>query len=127
MAYDEDLANRVRELLGERADYTEIAMFGGLAFMVNTHMACGAMGSDLLVRVGKAGYEAAIGRGAREFDFTGRPMRSMVVVPADLVADDTTLRSWVDTAVEFAQSEPPKPPKATTSGKRSRAGRSRSR
>lgn len=112
MAYDEDLANRVRELLGERVDHTEIAMFGGLAFMVNTHMACGAMGSDLLVRVGKAGYEAAVARGAREFDFTGRPMRSMVVVPADVIEDDAALGSWVDTAVEFARSEPPKPPKA---------------
>jgi hypothetical protein len=57
-------------------------MFGGLAFMINTHMACGCMGPDLMVRVGAEGHAAALARGPREMAFTGRPMgplRSTVV------------------------------------------------
>lgn len=84
-------------------------MFGGLAFMVNTHMACGIMKDDLMVRVGKEGHDAAIERGAREMDFTGRPMRSMVIVPGETVASEQTLAEWVTLAVEHARSEPPKP------------------
>ena len=49
MAYDEDLAGRARGLLAELTDFDERKMFGGLAFMVNTHMACGIVGDDLVV------------------------------------------------------------------------------
>ncbi len=87
-------------------------MFGGLAFMVNTHMACGLIRDDLMVRVGKANHEAALQRGAEVMAFTGRPMTSMVLVPGTLVEDDEVLERWVDEAVTFARSQPPKPPKA---------------
>jgi hypothetical protein len=50
--------------------------------MVNTYMACGVVGNDLMVRVGKDNHDAAISAGAREVDFTGRPMRGMVILPA---------------------------------------------
>ncbi len=112
MAYDEDLAERARSALAERTDFVEKKMFGGLAFMVNTHMACGVVGGDLMVRVGREGYEAALADGAREMDFTGRPMRGMVMVDGDRVADPVALERWVTTAVDFALSEPPKAPKA---------------
>ena len=82
MAYDEALAERMRELLAEMTDFDERKMFGGLAFMVNTHMACGIVADDLMVRVGKANHDAAINTGATEMTFSGRPMRGMVVVPA---------------------------------------------
>lgn len=110
MAYDEGLAERVRGELVSVDDVDERRMFGGLAFMVNTHMACGILGDDLMVRVGKAAHDDAIGRGAREMDFTGRPMRGLVIVPGEAL-DDDELISWVGEAVAFAQSEPPKPPK----------------
>jgi hypothetical protein len=55
MAYDEQLAERVRAELDDRVAFDEKKMFGGLAFMVNTHVACGIVGSDLMVRVGKGG------------------------------------------------------------------------
>jgi hypothetical protein len=84
--------------------------FGGLAFMVNTHIACGILGDDLMVRVGKAAHDAAIAWGAREMDFTGRPMRGLVIVPGETL-DDDVLAAWVSEAVAFALSEPPKPPK----------------
>ena len=95
MAYDEDLAGRTRELLAELTDFDERKMFGGLAFMVNTHMACGIVHDDLMVRVGKANHDAAINAGATEMDFTGRPMRGMVIVPANRVRRDGDLEPWV--------------------------------
>ncbi len=111
MAYDEVLAARVRNMLAARTEFTEQAMFGGLAFMVNTHMACGSMRDDLMVRVGKENHDDALARGAQEMAFTGRPMRSLVIVPGAALADDEVLQAWIDQAVRFAQSEPPKPPK----------------
>lgn len=111
MAYDEKLAERVREQVAKHAEPVELKMFGGLAFMVNTHMACGIMGEDLMVRVGADGHAVALARGAEEMDFTGRPMRGFVVVRAAEVDTDAALRDWVDGAVEFARSQPAKPPK----------------
>lgn len=113
MAYDTVLAERVRSELHALASFEEKAMFGGLAFMVNTHMACGILADDLMVRVGKDAYSDALARGAHEMDFTGRPMRGMVVVPGEQL-DDATLAQWVARAVSFAASEPPKPPKRSS-------------
>ncbi len=110
MAFDEALAARIRDELIPQAAFEERKMFGGLAFLVNTHMACGIMGDDLMVRVGKQGHAAALARGAREMELTGRPMRGMVTVPGEALEDDV-LASWVREAVAFAQSEAPKPPK----------------
>lgn len=108
MAYDEDLADRVREMIAALTAFEERRMFGGLAFMVNTHMACGIVKDDLMVRVGKDGHVAALARGAQEMDFTGRPMRGMVIVPGSQVVAESALEPWVALAVEFARSEPPK-------------------
>ena len=112
MAFDVELADRVREAVAERTDFVEKKMFGGLAFMVNTHMACGLVGSDLMVRVGAANHQEALADGAREMDFTGRPMRGMVFVPGDRLAVQDELERWIDRAVTHAASEPPKAPKA---------------
>jgi len=111
MAYDEALATRVRAAVSDRAPWEERKMFGGLAFMVNTHMACGLVGGDLMVRVGTPNHDEALARGASEMDFTGRPMRGMVMVPAASLAAESSLDEWVERAVSFAQSEPPKAPK----------------
>jgi TfoX/Sxy family transcriptional regulator of competence genes len=114
VAYDEQLADRVRELVGDRTDFVEKKMFGGLAFMVNTHMACGLVGDGLMVRVGSENHEDALARGAVEMDFTGRPMRGMVLVTGEAVADAESLESWVDRAVSYANAQAPKPPKPST-------------
>jgi len=119
VAYDEELAERVREAVGIRGPFDEMKMFGGLAFMVNTHMACGLIGNDLMVRVGSVGHDEALARGATEMDFTGRPMRGLVIVPGASVRDGDALEEWVTWAVDFAQTEPPKvrkqkPPKPRT-------------
>jgi hypothetical protein len=69
-------------------------MFGGLTFIVNTHMACGIVKDDLMVRVGKDGHVAALARGAHVMDFTGRPMRGMVIVSGSQVVDESALDEW---------------------------------
>jgi TfoX/Sxy family transcriptional regulator of competence genes len=106
MPYSEALAERIRDAL-TGLDVREQKMFGGIAWMVNTHMAAGIVGDDLLARVGRDGHEAALSRGATEMDMGGRFMRGFVRVPAEQL-DDDGLREWLDVGVEFAQSQPPK-------------------
>ena len=73
MAYNEDLAHRVREALADRNGVTEKKMFGGLSFMMGGNMACGILKDDLVVRVGPDSHEKALAnRHARPMDFTGR-------------------------------------------------------
>lgn len=109
MAYDEALAERVRDLLMHRGDLTERKMFGGIAWMVSGNMACGILGDDLIVRLEPAEAEQALTEEhTREFDFTGRPARGMVVVEAPALADPAELASWVETGVGFASSLPAK-------------------
>ncbi len=68
MAYDENLAQRVREIMAAEATVTERKMFGGLAFMLGGHMACGILGEDLMLRLGPEGADAALERQARSAD-----------------------------------------------------------
>lgn len=109
MAYDEGLAQRVRESLADRPDATEKKMFGGLCFLLGGNMACGIVGEELMLRVGPDAYESTLARPhAREMDFTGRSLRGMVYVGVDGLAGDDALREWVGLAVAFAGSLPPK-------------------
>jgi TfoX/Sxy family transcriptional regulator of competence genes len=109
MAYDEALADRIRDALAARADVTERKMFGGLAFMVGGNMCCGVMGSEAMLRLGEDGAETALDEPhTRPMDFTGRPMKGMVYVAAPGVEDAAAVRRWVDRAVAFAGSLPPK-------------------
>lgn len=107
MAYDESLAERVRERLHD-AVVTEKKMFGGLAFMEHGNMTVGVLGDDLIARVGPEATDAALARpGTRVFDFTGRPMRGWVVVAGDGLEDDA-LAGWVEQARGYAATLPPK-------------------
>ena len=109
MGYDEGLAQRVRESLAERPDLSERKMFGGLCFMLGGNMCAGIVGGDLMLRVGADAYQAALERPhAREMDFTGRSLKGMVYVGVDGFADDAELSSWLEIAVGFAGSLPPK-------------------
>jgi TfoX/Sxy family transcriptional regulator of competence genes len=109
VAYDEDLAERVREMISARADITERKMFGGIAFMVAGNMACGVLGEELIVRLGEdEGEKALTEEGVRPFDFTGRPMKSTVYVSRDRVVDATGLAEWVEAGADYAASLPPK-------------------
>lgn len=109
MAYDEQLADRIRAVLGDQRDVTERKMFGGLAFLIAGNMACGIVGEELMLRLGEDGADAALDEPhTRPMDFTGRPMKSMVYVAPSGFVDEPALAAWVRRAVEFARSLPPK-------------------
>ena len=109
MAYDEGLATRVRDVIGDRPGVDEKKMFGGLAFLLNGNMACGVRGDDLMVRVAADAADAALREpGARLFDMTGRPMKGWLLVAPDGHAEDDDLRRWVDRGLAHAGSLPPK-------------------
>jgi hypothetical protein len=112
MAFDEELAARIRAALGSVRGVTEIRMFGGLCFTVRGNMAVGVTGDDLMVRLAPEEGEAALARsGVRPMDFTGKPMKGFVFVGAEGVRTDRMLQGWVDRGVAFASSLPPKTPK----------------
>lgn len=109
MAYSRDLADRIRDELTAEKDLTDREMFGGIGFMLGGNMCCGVIGDDLIVRVGPDLHQDALTRPhAREFDFTGRPMKGWVVVGRHGAADDSELEMWVKLGVAFARSLPPK-------------------
>ena len=109
MAYDEGLAERVRDVLADRPDIVEKKMFGGLPFMLQGNMSCGVLEDDLLVRVGPDAHEAALARPhARPMEFTGRSMKGMVFVGPEGLESDEDLSKWVGRGVAFALSLPAK-------------------
>jgi len=111
MAFDAELAQRVREgvLAVSGALPDEKRMFGGLCFMIAGNMCCGILGDRLMARVGSDAYAALLGEpGAGEMDFTGRPMKGMLMIDADTVADDAALQRWLTHCFAFVRTLPPK-------------------
>lgn len=109
MAFDEYLADRVRDVLAPRAELTERKMFGGIAFMVAGNMAVGVLGDDLMVRLDPADAERALAEPhVRPMDFTGKPMKGMVFVDSDGTAAAADLAAWVDAGADHAVSLPPR-------------------
>jgi hypothetical protein len=109
MAYDEGLAQRIRELLEDDPRVSERKMFGGVAFFVNGNMAAGIIRDELMVRVGPESYEDALALPhARPMDFTARPMRGFVQVAPPGFEADGALRAWLARGVSHAESQPPK-------------------
>jgi TfoX/Sxy family transcriptional regulator of competence genes len=110
MAYDEDLANRVRELIAGDADVTEKRMFGGLAFLVAGNMAVAASGQGgLLVRVDPAETEGLVAKPhAGPFQMRGRAMQGWLRVDAEGVRTKRRLEPWVRRGAAYARSLPPK-------------------
>ena len=117
MAYDEGLAQRIREQLGDRRGLVEKKMFGGIAFLLRGNMCVGVHGDDLIVRLDPEQHAAALKkRGARVFDLTGRPMTGWLLVDGSAVEDDDDLASWIETAARYAGALPAK----TTAAAKSR-------
>ena len=109
MAFDEGLAQRVREVLEEQPALVEKKMFGGIGFMLQGNLACGVQGDELIVRVGPERYEQSLARAhTRLFDFTGRPMKGWVMVASGGYESDDALKDWVQQGVDFALSLPAK-------------------
>ena len=109
MAYDEQLAERVRQTLTKQDGIRERKMFGGLAFMLHGNMSIGVINDELMVRCGPERHQEALEKPhARPMDFTGRPMKGFVFVPAEGIAADADLQEWVQLGVDFAESLPRK-------------------
>ena len=111
MAYDEALADRIRELLLDDAGVTEKKMFGGLAFLVGGNMAVSASGQGgLMVRVDPAQTDALVASSsARPMEMRGRPMRGWLRVDTEDVRTKRQLAKWVSMGVAYARSLPAKP------------------
>jgi TfoX/Sxy family transcriptional regulator of competence genes len=109
MAYDTELAHRIRNVLQDRTGVSEKKMFGGLAFMLDDYMFVGITENRLMVRVGPERHEEALAQPhISVMDFTGRPMKGYIYVAPAGIESDGALRYWVDQGATFVQSLPPK-------------------
>ncbi|WP_149205206.1 TfoX/Sxy family protein [Actinotalea subterranea] len=108
MAYDVELADRVRDLVGHERGLEEKRMFGGLAFLVDGHLAVSASSKGgLLVRVKPASTEELAAQpGVARFEMRGRAMDGWLHVAAEAVAGDADLERWVRRAVDHARALP---------------------
>lgn len=110
VAYDVDMADRLREILAGESDVVEKRMFGGLAFMVAGHMAVSASGQGgLLLRVDPAQADSLIADPrASRFVMRGRELAGWFSVDIDARASDAELNRWIEHGVGYARSLPPK-------------------
>ena len=110
MAYDEDLANRIRELIATEPGVTEKRMFGGLAFLVGGHMSVSASGQGgLLIHVDRADTDALLAKPhARPMVMRGREMQGWLRVDAEGIQTKRQLERWVARGVDYARSLPVK-------------------
>lgn len=106
MAYDDELANRVREVVHGERGLTEKRMFGGLAFLINGNMAVSASSrGGLLLRVDPAQTESLVSEPyVGRFEMRGREMDGWLRVDAEAVKTDAALRHWVGRGVAYARS-----------------------
>jgi TfoX/Sxy family transcriptional regulator of competence genes len=110
MAFDQDLANRIREVVQDEPGLSETRMFGGLAFLVHGNMAVGASSQGgLLLRIDPAlGDSLVDGQHIRRFEMRGKEMDGWLRVDLEALTADDELRSWVGHGLAFARSLPPK-------------------
>jgi TfoX/Sxy family transcriptional regulator of competence genes len=110
MGYDEDLANRIRELISAQDGVTEKKMFGGLAFLVNGNLAVSASGQGgLLLRCAPTETDALVAKPhAERFEMRGRAMDGWLRIDADGVRTKRELERWVGRGAAYARSLPPK-------------------
>jgi len=109
MAYDEGLAVRIREAMATAPNVIEKKMFGGLCFMTSGHMCCGIVEDTLIARVGPDQYDACMQLAhVRAMDFTGRPLKGMVYVDAEGIAEGEDLSAWIDRCLKYVQALPAK-------------------
>lgn len=109
MAYDKQLAERIREYFADRDNIEEKTMFGGLAFMMDGNMCVGATEQRLMARVGPKHYEQALQHMyATIMDFTGKPLKGFVYVEPEALQTEKGLHLWLRQCDTFVSSLPPK-------------------
>jgi len=108
MAYDEALAQRILDVIGDDVVDTK-KMFGGLAVLLDGNMAVGVSGDEVMVRVGADGFDEALSHdGVRPFDMSGKRMNGWILVGGDAIAEDSGLAHWVEFGMSYAGSLPAK-------------------
>lgn len=110
MAYDEELANRIREVVRGESGLSEKRMFGGLAFLVHGNMAVSASSQGgLLLRIDPGQAESLVNQQhVRRFEMRGREMDGWLRVDVESLETDDQLRRWVNHGLTYARSLPPK-------------------
>ena len=109
MAFDEELAGRVRKRLAGKEGLAEKKMFGGLAFLLSGNMCCGVHQRELIVRLDPAMASAVLVEPhTRIFDLSGRPMKGWILVESAGLAEDPALAKWLRLATKYAASLPKK-------------------
>lgn len=109
MAYDEGLAQTLRDALAETEVITERKMFGGLCFMLNGNMLCGVHKKGGMARVGKANHAKALEiEGVEPLSFTGRPMGGLVDVADEAFEDDARRAEILALCFDFVGNMPAK-------------------
>ena len=109
MAYDEVLARRIEKLMKEKEGFSKREMFGGIGYMINGNMCLGVHKGYLILRLGKNLAQSALkGKHTRPFDITGRPMSGWVMVDRNGTRDEDALQKWIDDAMSFVKTLPPK-------------------
>lgn len=109
MASSESLTQRTREALTRKRGITEKRMFGGVAFFLNDHIAVGIWKQSLIARLGETAAADALREPyVGEFDITGRPMKGWVLIGPEAIEGDDDLAGWIDKALRFVRTLPPK-------------------
>jgi len=104
MAYNQLLANRIREQLQELDGIEEKEMMGGLSFMLNDKMCVGVIKDEMMCRIDPALYEEALEKtGCHEMLFTGKPMKGWVMVEENGLQTIADFSYWIGLAVDFNQ------------------------
>jgi len=106
MAYDEGLAERIREHTEDDPRFTEKKMFGGIVFLFNGKMAIGIVKNLLMIRCRKDMYQDFLEKPhVREMDFTGKPLKGFLYIEPEGCSEEADLISWINEAIAFAQEQ----------------------
>jgi len=109
MAYDESVAQRVRQAIQKQDGLSERKMFGGLCLMLHGNMFAGIIKDELMLRVGPENSDELLARpGVRPMDFTGKPMKGYLYVESAAFATPEALKGWLGHALSFVETLPPK-------------------
>jgi TfoX/Sxy family transcriptional regulator of competence genes len=109
MAFDENLAARLRHALARKKGVEEKKMFGAIGFLLHGNLLVGVWKDSLIVRLGsEEGEDALLEPHVKEFNITGKPMKNWVLVEPEGVEDDEQLSAWIQRAMKFVRTLPAK-------------------
>jgi TfoX/Sxy family transcriptional regulator of competence genes len=104
MAFDETLAQRIRDTLARKKNIEEKKMFGGVGFLLNGNLLVGVWKDSLIVRLGPdEDEEVLLEPYVKAFDITGKPMKGWVMIESEGVEDDNQLADWIERATKFVE------------------------